>query len=74
MTTYWCRFFDASGRIFGAAPMGCASDRDAIARARVVHAHRIGSGYEIWEGERMVARITHERIGRDPQPGRAALS
>ena len=61
--TYWCRFFDASGRIFGAEAMACANDRDAIAKARIIHSHGIGSGYEIWEGERLIARVTRERSG-----------
>jgi hypothetical protein len=56
MTTYWCEFFDASGRVFGAEPMRAESDAAAIARAKVIFAHGIGSGYAIRDGVRLVLR------------------
>lgn len=66
MTTYWCRFFDASGRIYGAEALRCENDADAVAKARVIHSHRIGSGYEICDGERLVVRVTYPRLGASP--------
>jgi hypothetical protein len=56
MTTYWCEFLDASGRVFGAEPMRAENDAEAIARAKVIFAHGIGSGYTIRDGARLVLR------------------
>jgi hypothetical protein len=59
MSRYWCRFFDAGGHVFGGEIMDAENDVMAIAKARVVFAHGIGSGYEIWDGKRLVLRHTH---------------
>ena len=40
--------------------MEAANDAAAIARAHVIFAHGIGSGYEMWDGERLVHREEHE--------------
>ncbi len=57
MIAYWCKFFDARGRIYGAEKMMAADDAAVIAKAHVIHAHHIGSGYEIWDGPRLVDRV-----------------
>lgn len=57
MITYWCRFFDARGHIYGAETMQAADDAAAIAKARIIHDHHIGSGYEIWNDKRLVHRV-----------------
>ncbi len=54
MPRYRIRFFDHSGRVFGSEEMDCAQDQLAIEKARELHTHGIGAGYEIWEGERHV--------------------
>jgi len=54
MPHYRIRFFDHSGRVFGTEEMDCAQDQLAIDKARELHTHGIGAGYEIWEGERHV--------------------
>ncbi len=36
-------------------------DAAAIARARIIHTHGIGSGYEIWDGQRRIHRETNRR-------------
>ena len=56
MRTYWCRFFDAAGHVFGIEEMEAAGDVVVIARARIVHRCGIGSGYEIWDNTRLVHR------------------
>lgn len=54
MSHYSIHFFDHSGRVFGTEEMDCADDQRAIERARELHTHGIGKGYEIWEGKRRV--------------------
>jgi len=56
MITYWCHFLDAAGHVFGTEAMRAKDDAAAIARAKVIFAHGIGSGYEICDGERVVLR------------------
>jgi hypothetical protein len=58
MITYWCKFFDARGHVYGAEKMQAADDAAAIAKARIIHAHTIGSGYEIWDDRRLIHRVT----------------
>jgi hypothetical protein len=72
MTTYWCEFFDASGRVFGAEPLRAESDAAAIARAKVIFAHGIGSGYAIRDGARVVLRESRSPAQRAAKPGAAA--
>ncbi len=72
MTTYWCEFFDASGRIFGTEPMRAENDAAAIARAKVIFAHGIGSGYTIRDGARVVLRESRSPAQRSAEPGTAA--
>lgn len=62
MITYWCRFFDAAGQVFGGEPMYAEDDAPAIAKAKVIFAHGIGSGYEIWEGQRLVFRHSRASV------------
>ena len=54
MPRYRICFFDHSGRVFGSEEMDCAQDQLAVEKARELHTHGIGAGYEIWEGERHV--------------------
>jgi len=54
MPCYRVRFLDHANRVFGTDEMECASDEDAVTRARQIHRHGIGKGYEIWEDERCV--------------------
>lgn len=54
MPLYRVHFLDHGGRIFGADEMECAHDDEAIERARQVHRHGIGKGYEIWQAERHI--------------------
>lgn len=54
MPLYRVHFLDHGGRIFGADEMECANDDEAIERARQVHRHGIGKGYEIWQAERHI--------------------
>lgn len=62
MIAYWCRFFDAGGRIFGAEAMQAENDAAVMARAQVIFDHGIGDGYEIWDGKRLVLRSVHARF------------
>ena len=61
MRTYWCRFLDAGGHVYGAEKLEAEDDAAAIAKARIIHAHGIGNGYEIWDGQRRIHRETHRR-------------
>jgi hypothetical protein len=61
MTTYWCKFLDAGGHVYGAENLEAADDAAAIAKARVIHAHGIGNGYEIWDAKRRIHE-PHRRI------------
>jgi hypothetical protein len=58
MTTisYWCKFFDAGGRVIGGEKMEAPDDAGAIAKARVIFVAGIGNSYEIWDGIRLVHR------------------
>jgi hypothetical protein len=58
MISYWCKFFDAGGRVFGAETLAAEDDATVIAKAHVVFASGMGSGYEIWDGTRLVRRVT----------------
>ena len=62
MTDYWCKFFDAGGHIYGAEKMRAADDVAVIAKARIIHAHGIGSGYEIWDNKRLVHRLNYAKL------------
>ena len=62
MISYWCKFFAASGHIFGAEKMMAADDAAAMAKAAVIFAWEVGSGYEIWDRNRLVQRYV--RVGR----------
>ena len=57
MTAYWCKFFDANGHIYGAEKISAADDAAAMARAGEIYDRRIGNGYEIWDGTRLVHRV-----------------
>lgn len=54
MRRYSIRFLDHGGRVYGTDEMHGADDDDVIARARGLHDHGIGRGYEIWDGDRRV--------------------
>jgi len=56
MKIYCCRFVDAAGHVFGDETMEAKDDTAVIARAHVIFAHGIGSGYEIWDDGRLVHR------------------
>ena len=59
MIAYRCQFFDAGSNVFGAEILHAENDAAAIARAIVIFAHGIGSGSEIWDGDRLVLRHGH---------------
>ena len=59
MARYTIRFVNHGDRVFGTDEMECACDEEIITRARRIHSHGIGKGYEIWEGERRVHSETH---------------
>jgi len=59
MTLYRVHFLDHAGRIFGADEMDCAHDTEAVERAREIHRHGIGKGYEIWQADRHVHTESH---------------
>lgn len=54
MPRYRIRFVDHGGHVFGTEEMVCADDAQAIEKAREIHTHGIGNGYEIWQGARLV--------------------
>ena len=54
MPLYRVHFVDHGGRVFGADEMECEHDAEAIERAREIHRHGIGMGYEIWQAERRI--------------------
>lgn len=54
MPLYQVHFVDHGGRVFGSEELQSAHDGEAIERARRIHRHAIGKGYEIWEGDRHV--------------------
>ena len=56
MIAYWCKFFDANGHIDGAEKISAADDAAVMTRAREIYDRRIGDGYEIWDGARLVHR------------------
>ncbi len=58
MTVYWCKLFDASGRVVGAEKMLCTDDDEAIAKAQIAYAAY--REYEIWDRTRLVHRATRE--------------
>ncbi len=59
MTRYDIRFLNHARSIYGRDEMLCACDEDVIERARQLHRHGIGKGYEIWDGERLVHTEIH---------------
>lgn len=59
MATYWCKFFDAGGRVSGAEKMVRPDDVAVIAAAQVAYKTYDGD-YEIWDGMRLVHRVTRE--------------
>lgn len=54
MALYRIRFVDHGGRVFGTEEMECGGDAQAILKAREIHTHGIGNGYEIWQDGRLV--------------------
>lgn len=54
MLQYRIRFVDHGGHLFGTEEMECAGDAQAVAKAREIHTHGIGNGYEIWQDGRLV--------------------
>lgn len=59
MRCYDIRFINHAGSVFGQDEMHCACDEDVIEKARHLHRHGIGKGYEIWDGDRHVHTETH---------------
>lgn len=54
MALYRIRFVNHADHVFGTEEMECASDREAVEKARRIHRHGIGNGYEIWQDGRLV--------------------
>lgn len=61
MTTYWCKFLDAAGRVFSAELLDAEDDAAIIAKARVIFVSGIGGSYDIWDGKRLVYRVRRQR-------------
>jgi hypothetical protein len=61
MTTYWCKFLDAGGNVFGGEVLDEADDTAVIARARVIFASGIAADYDIWDGKRLVYRVRRQK-------------
>ena len=54
MSEYWCRFLDSRGRAISSEKMVCASDAEAVAKARaIIHAEKMAA-FELWAGSRRV--------------------
>jgi len=54
MAVYRCYFLDRVGEAAGAQDLDCASDAEAIAAARRIHAEEFGNGFELFHGNRRV--------------------
>jgi hypothetical protein len=57
MTNYWCRFFDANGRVMSAERIDAVDDRAVIAQIRVIQSKTNGSGFDVRDGKRRVAWV-----------------
>ena len=60
MPIYWCKFFDVAGRVSGAEKLASSDDAAVIERAKSLYANRVADAYEIWDGARLVQRVTRE--------------
>jgi hypothetical protein len=65
MTEYWCRFFDANGRVMSAERIDAVDDRAVIAKIRVIQSKTSGSGFDVRDGKRRVAWV-NSRIAERP--------
>lgn len=63
MRKYGCKFFDRGGRVVSAETIEAAGDTDALAQARVIQAEARSVGFEIRDGQRLVASMTLGREG-----------
>jgi hypothetical protein len=59
--TYLIRLLDHGGNIRVADWISCENDATAIDRAKAMDVVRIGAGYDVWDGDRLVFR--HRRGG-----------
>jgi hypothetical protein len=59
MISYTCKFFTPNGRVFGQEKIEAADDAAINLKAFHIHAHSIGGGYEIRDGERLVRRVEY---------------
>ena len=55
MTSYWCKFLDGSGRIVSAEAILASNDDDVIAKVAGICVPTAASGFEIRQGQRLVA-------------------
>ena len=62
MTTYLVEFFDHGKNVRMAEWIICDDDAHAIRRARDLDVVKIGLGYNVWQGDRLVYQ--HRRVAR----------
>jgi len=61
MTSYWCKFLDGTGRVVSAEAILASDDDDVIAKVAGICAPAATKGFEIREGQRLVA-WTRDRL------------
>jgi len=64
MAKYWCRFFDANGRVMSAERIEAVDDGAVIAMVRAIQAKTNGSGYDVRDGKRRVAWVNSRSADR----------
>jgi hypothetical protein len=56
MAIYRIEFVDSSGNVSGIEKMERTSDDEAVEAALFIYAPRLGSGFDVWDGDRLVHR------------------
>jgi hypothetical protein len=56
MAIYRIEFVDSSGNVAGVERMERASDDKAVEIAHFIYAPRLGAGFDVWDGDRLVHR------------------
>lgn len=62
MTSYKFRCMDDDGRVFHAFSLSCSGDDEALTEGRSICEH---NAVEIWDGDRLVARLPRSHAPRD---------